>query len=246
VEGFADRLPIRYQRISEPGVVVARNACLTLALASQPDYLAFIDDDELPQKGWLANLVSTLVTSNADFATGPVLPVFATEPPSWLADYFRKSGHDFCTSNLIVRSSAIPCDPQQWFNMIFNRSGGEDAEFLSRLASSGARHSVAVSAWVHEAIPSERLSLGYLWKRSLRDGVVRDCINRTQSKNTLEYAHLSARLILLKTAYGINHLAWSIGAMPRLYRAADDLAVAVGALASMFGYTIKLYGKERT
>lgn len=245
VEMFADRLPIQYERILEPGVTVARNASLKLALATEPDYLAFIDDDEIPQSGWLENLVSALITTEADFATGPVLPIFVNEPPSWLADYFRKSGHDFCTSNLILRSSAIPSDPQQWFNMIFNRSGGEDLEFLTRLASNGARHSVAVSAWVSETIPTERLSIGYLWKLGLRDGVVKSNMNRLRATNAFEYTRLSAWLIMRKLAFCINHLVWSAGSMPRLYRAADDLAVAIGALVNMFGYTINLYGRDR-
>ncbi len=42
-----------YRRLAESGLAVSRNCALQLALTFRPDYLAFIDDDEVPERtGW--------------------------------------------------------------------------------------------------------------------------------------------------------------------------------------------------
>ena len=57
VASFQSEMPIVYERISQPGLVSARNRAMSLALATHPEYLAFIDDDEVPEADWLSNLI---------------------------------------------------------------------------------------------------------------------------------------------------------------------------------------------
>lgn len=243
VESFRSDLPIQYVCLPKSGLVGARNCSLRYGLRHNPDYLVFIDDDEVPESGWLSGLLSTMNVSGADFAVGPVNPKFSSPPPSWAPEFFTKTGETFCTSNLIIRSSVVPRDEQLWFQPRFSATGGEDGDFLRRLAASGSKHTVAHSALVFENIPPERVSAQYLWRRGFRDGVVAAQI---PSGGTGEGAtHLAENILhaLRKIGYGLNHLFWSISKPDRIYRAIDDFSLASGLILGSFGASSKFYGR---
>jgi succinoglycan biosynthesis protein ExoM len=241
VEAFRSSIPIEYVRLPGSGLVGARNCSLRTGLRHDPDYLVFIDDDEIPESGWLNELLSTMNTSGSDFAVGPVNPKFSQTPPPWAPEFFTKSGEDFCTSNLIIRASVVPRDEGQWFQPRFSATGGEDGDFLRRLANLGATHAVARSAFVLENIPSDRVTAKYLWRRGFRDGVV---AAQLSSSGVGEGARIAGNiwLALRKAAYGLNHLLWSVARTDRIYRAIDDLSLASGLLLGSFGFSCKFYG----
>jgi glycosyltransferase involved in cell wall biosynthesis len=238
VEAFRSALPVEYVRLPGSGLVGARNRSLRTGLRHEPDYLVFIDDDEVPQPGWLDGLLSTMSTSGADFAVGPVNPKFSQTPPSWAPEFFTKSGEDFCTSNLIIRASVVPRDEGQWFQPRFSATGGEDGDFLRRLANLGATHAVARSAFVLENIPSGRVTARYLWRRGFRDGVV---VAMSRPNNTYGGLCSNILLALRKIGYGSNHLVWSIATPERFYRAVDDLSLGWGIIFGSAGVTSKFY-----
>jgi succinoglycan biosynthesis protein ExoM len=134
VSSFQPEMPIIYERISQPGLVSAKNRAMSLALASHAEFLAFIDDDEVPGVDWLSNLILRVEQTGADFACGPVVPEYATPPARWATEgeFFPAPGDSFRTSNLILRASCLPEGESQWFRHEFNFSGGEDNEFLGR------------------------------------------------------------------------------------------------------------------
>ena len=80
---FRPGMEITYERLAEPGIVSARNRAMRLALATRPEFLAFIDDDEVPEADWLANLLQRIEETGADFANGPVVPEYGAPPPRW-------------------------------------------------------------------------------------------------------------------------------------------------------------------
>lgn len=242
VEAFRLALPIEYVRLPNSGLVGARNYSLACGLRHQPDFLAFIDDDEVPEKGWLNNLVSTLETSRADFAVGRVQPRFAEPPPGWAPPFFTKSGEAYCTSNLIIRGCLIPEDESRWFQERFTYTGGEDGDFLSRLAEGGARGTVASSAIVYENVPRDRVTLKYLWRRGLRDGVVLSMMASSRIGGGTQLVRITFPKAALKLLYGLNHLIWSLTDSDRLPRAIDDFAVATGLVIGSFNFSVDLYG----
>lgn len=111
------------------GLVGAQNCSLRTDRRRDPDYLVFIDDDEIPESGWLNGLLSTVNTSGADFAAGPVDPKFSQTPPSRASELFTKSGVAFCTSNFIVRTSVVPQDEGQWFQPRLSATGERMTNF---------------------------------------------------------------------------------------------------------------------
>jgi succinoglycan biosynthesis protein ExoM len=247
VAAFQKEMNIVYQRLAEPGLVSARNAALRLALTHGPEFLAFIDDDEVPEAGWLSALIERLEESGADFATGPVIPDYAAPPPRWAVEgeFFHKSGETLCTSNLIMRAACLPTDESQWFRPEFNFSGGEDKEFLARMAAGGAVHTVAKAAIVREAVPASRMKSSYIWRRGLRDGVV---IAEIISLGSTSRAGFVARVICRaaqKLGYALNHLFWTVKSPWRFNNAISDLAAVAGIVLRSVGLRIVFYGSQQ-
>ncbi|MBE9547703.1 MAG: glycosyltransferase family 2 protein [Proteobacteria bacterium] len=80
-----DGMPLRFVRETKQGIVHARNRAIDESRNSA--YLAFIDDDELPEPGWLNAAVDALDREGAECVGGEIrvsLPV--TERPSWLEE----------------------------------------------------------------------------------------------------------------------------------------------------------------
>ena len=245
VSSFKPEIPIIYERISQPGLVSARNRAISLALATHPEYLAFIDDDEVPEANWLFNLIRRIEETGADFASGPVVPEYAAPPPRWVTEgeFFHAPGDSFRTSNLILRASCLPENESQWFQYEFNFSGGEDDEFLSRLAANGAVHVVAEAAIVRETVPASRMRRRYIWRRGLRDGVAIAQIIALRSQSKSSFAALVFYRTGAKLGYAFNHLFWSLSSPWRFHCAMADLAAASGIMLRALGVKIAFYGQ---
>lgn len=242
VSRFNESLPLEYERLPPSGLVKARNHSLKCGLRFDPNFLVFIDDDEIPDRGWLDKLVTTVNSTGVDFAVGPVMPRFEVTPPSWAPEFFTKSGDSYCTSNLIIRTAVVPKAEDQWFQERFSSTGGEDGDFLRRLSASGASNAVAQGALVWENIPPERVTARYLWRRGFRDGVVAAQLGSADGQRMPRSSVDAVQTAAKKVVYGINHLFWSMGDRQRLYRAVDDLSIAAGLIMGSLGLSCKFYG----
>lgn len=244
IDPFREQFELVYRRLEEPGLVVARNACLELALAQDPEFLVFIDDDEVPKAGWLASLMRTMRETNADIVTGPVEAKFLTEAPAWAihGNYFSHDGHSYRTSNLAIRASSFPRDKSRWFQTQFNRLGGEDSELLGRLVEGGALHKVASSAIVTELVPEQRLRRRYLWRCGVRDGaIIAETIFTRHGASASSYGSCAFEAIV-KIGYAINHAFWAVRAPWRINSSLRDLHAAAGIALRTVGVKLFFYG----
>jgi glycosyltransferase involved in cell wall biosynthesis len=90
------------------GISFARNAALDAALPSS-DFIAFIDDDELPEMDWLAELLRVQEYYRADVVTGPCLPRYVESPPRWIREFLpRASRSSGPITRLSSKVSPIP------------------------------------------------------------------------------------------------------------------------------------------
>jgi succinoglycan biosynthesis protein ExoM len=73
------------------GLAAVRNAALDAATAAGADALVFIDDDEIPDDGWLAALVAPWAAGRADAVSGEVHSVFEEGVDPWIiaGGFFR-------------------------------------------------------------------------------------------------------------------------------------------------------------
>ena len=81
---IAENFPFRlsYAHVEEPGLSSVRN--FGLYRARQFDFLAMIDDDEIPQHQWLLELCNVQAATTADAVIGPVPRVLPEAAPGWL------------------------------------------------------------------------------------------------------------------------------------------------------------------
>lgn len=169
----------RLVRLHEPtpNISVARNSCVG---ASNGDFLAFIDDDEIPHQDWLPKLLATQREHDADVVLGPVLSALPPETPGWILDgkFFDRprhetgaavSLHDARTGNVLVRRQLLQGVPGP-FDPDFGRTGGEDTLLFSKLLDGGARMIWCDEAIVTERVGPDRTRLGWLLRRSFRAG----------------------------------------------------------------------------
>lgn len=168
-------LAIRVVPVGAGNVSLARNASLEAAAGA---WLAFIDDDETAEPGWLEGLLSAAAEFDADAVFGPVFPAYPAATPAWFrradplfqdwkwGENGREIGHGR-TGNTLLRRAAVGA---LRFDPAFGRSGGEDHDFFRRLAAAGGRMVVTDRARVHEIVPQDRVDAGYVLRRAIRAG----------------------------------------------------------------------------
>lgn len=172
-QGRALGLEIHYVHAPARNIALARNACLD---AGRAQFLAFIDDDEVADPDWLAQLLAAMEDPAVTAAFGPVRALYPDAAPGWLrkADLhstrpvFTSRGVDTgYTSNAIVRRVKVE---GVRFDVALGRSGGEDTDFFTRLHEAGHVFRAVASAGVTERVALDRMGLGWLMRRSFRSG----------------------------------------------------------------------------
>ncbi len=168
--------PLVYAVEKRRGIPQARNRALAEALGD--DFVAFVDDDEVPEPRWLAELLAAQRRSGADAVAGPCLPRFAATPPAWVVEgrFFERPRYadgaalDVAyTHNVLVRAAALAA-MDSLFDEDMALCGGEDVEFFRRFARRGLGIAWADAAVVHEVVPASRTRLRWLLRRALRVG----------------------------------------------------------------------------
>lgn len=178
VDSFARKsaIPTRYFVEKEQNIALARNKGVANA---QGEFIAFIDDDEIPIDDWLQRMRATIMKYGADGVLGPVKPVFEVPPPEWLvkagvferpcdrtgaAIDWKKTG----TGNVLV-SEQVFRDIDGPFNEHLG-SGGEDIDFFRRAMQAGKVFVWCEEAPAYEVVPKERTRLSFQLKRALMRG----------------------------------------------------------------------------
>lgn len=181
VESFSRESRIRVEYYVEPeqNIALARNMTVRHAAG---DFIAFIDDDEIPIKEWLLRMHAALSKYGADGVLGPVKPLFETAPPQWIikAGLFdrpnsqcyqtglvldwRQTG----TGNVLVKRGVLN-EVAGPFNREFG-SGGEDFDFFRRAMALSKVFVWCEEATVYEIVPIERTRLSFQLRRALLRG----------------------------------------------------------------------------
>lgn len=179
VESFttASSRPITYAVEPRQNIALARNKAVENATG---DFVAFIDDDEFPIKGWLVTLYEACLRFKVDGVLGPVKPHFDEAPPTWVikGKFYERPTYPTGlvidwrkgrTGNVLLRRHVLT-EYTQPFRPEFRN--GEDQEFFHRAI--GRRH---VFVWCNEAvayevIPPLRWNRKFLLRRALLRGAM--------------------------------------------------------------------------
>lgn len=167
--------PVQYFVEPQQNIALARNRSVAEASGQ---WLAFIDDDESPEPGWLKEMMATLLRYHADGVFGPVIPLLPDESPPWITRgrFFerrrRRTGEAVATgrtSNALIRASALE-EREQPFDPRRGLTGGEDYLLFSSMLAGGSYFVWCDQAVVYERVPSSRTNLRWLLLRTFRGG----------------------------------------------------------------------------
>lgn len=188
VIGAIARVQPNLRVVHEPvrGLSNARNRGVREASAP---LVAFLDDDAVAVRGWLAAHLRALTNSEDIVATGgPVLLRWPGRRPSWLPPERESfySGLDMGTescrmvfptfpygANMALRRDAF--ERVGGFSPWLGRRGksllsGEESELFRRLSELGGRFTYVPEAVVHHYVLPERARRGWLLRRSFAQG----------------------------------------------------------------------------
>jgi succinoglycan biosynthesis protein ExoM len=215
-------IPVAYCVEPKQNIARTRNRAIDNA---QGDFIAFIDDDELPTPGWLLALFTACQHYQAAGVLGPVRPRYEVEPPRWVTRgkfYERpvyRSGfvinwQNGRTGNVLLKKDLF-VPGEQAFRPDFVT--GEDQDFFRRMIQKGN-----VFVWCNEAVAYEIVP-PIRWKRSFM-------LRRALLRGKISITHPTSRaLAVLK----------SIIAVP-IYGAALPFLLLLGQSIFM-KYLIKLF-----
>ena len=171
-------VPVDYYVEPVRNISLARNLSVQHAAG---ELVAFIDDDEFPEEGWLHNLFITIHNYSADGVLGPVKSHFENRPPSWLLKSRILERQSFSTGtllpsakftrtgNVLLRKSLFE-KADDYFDPMYGRLGGGDAIFFKRMMQKQKRFVWCNEAIVYETVPLERQKRLYYIKRALTRG----------------------------------------------------------------------------
>jgi glycosyltransferase involved in cell wall biosynthesis len=176
VEREASQFPgeMHYSHLGAGNVALARNRAIEEGSKIAP-WMAWIDDDCVPDPQWLAALFDVQLRTGADVVTGHV--VYTTPPgaPAWLHE------QPFCdftmytdgeeptfgtTANALVRTACLE-DNGVRFHADLGPTGGEDMTFFHELRDAGGRLRYSAKAIVYEELSDNRQTLRYQAYRQL-------------------------------------------------------------------------------
>ncbi len=167
----------RYVLHGAKGIAEGRNRILDEA--ADYDCVVLIDDDEVPDPTWLRSLVDIYRQHRPTAVSGPQFRRYEVEPTPLVAAARPFDRPEYptgtrmpaaATNNLLldvasVREMGLRFDPR------FSATGGSDTMFTRRLVECGGEIVWCQEAGATEFVPASRLSLGWVWKRSMRSGL---------------------------------------------------------------------------
>jgi glycosyltransferase involved in cell wall biosynthesis len=247
---------------ARPGISYARNTILA-NISPKCDFVAMIDDDEIPDELWLESLLAILKEKKATVARGPIVPVYSNMAADWVKsrEYFgwptrKKVMHEgmeiesAATNNVLIDWQAIK-NLNLKFDPALALTGGEDVVFFQRIQSAGHKIVYSANAKVYESIPESRTTLKALMRLNFRYGINRltkNYLRRNYKNKIIGLLKLIPSQLIKATKHIIIGITRLLGKLligqfriasigPELLR----ISRGVGMMVGCFGFTFKYY-----
>ena len=256
-EHAADTLPVALHYVAEPerGISSARNRAINEALDRDADFVAFIDDDDLPEADWLLQLMAKQKASGAGLVFGSWRPMINAEAPAWYQDlrYFktrknrvkRKYGVEIpdriATCNVLIARSVLEQQATKGpvFSPEFSFTGGEDKEFFIRALKAGASFETADKSLVNKNYTGERATVPGVLKLAFRQGSV--LMHVTQRHATIAEVKRRRRKAYSKILVDLLHLPATLFSKGRLMSHLFNISKNLGAIYGYSGHKYDYY-----
>lgn len=260
VARFRDRVPeeVRLELEPRPGIPMARNRVLDMALSDGADFLTFVDDDEVVTAQWLAILVSSMKKRQLDLAGAPVRLV----APEGELTGWNRSVLEHLQSRSVNRNRSRERSAQErrdgWINIYTNNwilrlaaqrelgvrfdeslqfTGGSDTKFSIDMKAAGARIGWIPRAYVEEPTPQKRLTLPYHFRRARDQATNAVRLSDKGAGKALTQAFLRFIDAILNTVSSVFTGRYGIT------KAVHKLGIAAGHIRGAFGGRSQHYGE---
>jgi succinoglycan biosynthesis protein ExoM len=246
----------RYVVEPHPGIAAARNRALDEA---GTDLLVFIDDDELPEPGWLDALLDARARFAADGVAGSVVTRFDDEIDPWIlaGGFLDRSFRDHiptggelsgaATNNLLLDLRTVRRLGVR-FDESFGVTGGEDTMFTSLFVRRGAKLVWCPESVVVDLLSPDRHNRRWMLRRSFGFGMNEARI--AVSLETSSWSRLLRRVALCiggsaRLALGVSwHLYGRLsGNLTRRVTGLRWCARGLGRILGSTGFTHQVYGR---
>jgi succinoglycan biosynthesis protein ExoM len=239
--------PIKHVVERRRGLTVARNRAV--AEAGAVDFIAFIDDDEVPSPQWLDEFLWAQAAFNADIVAGPVSPTYAPEVPQWIraGEFFASRPHSTGTScrtcathNCLVGKHVFAKVPG--FDDRFAFSGAEDTDFSLRASEAGCKIVWSQEALVYEYTSAKRGTVGWILLREYQTGngwiFCTAVVDGSAGSRLLQLLKASAHVVL-----GLGSAFTSVLCLdsPAVLRALQRASKGAGMLSALAGHKFLAY-----
>jgi hypothetical protein len=218
------------------------------------DFIAFIDDDEIPSAHWLDELLWTQAEFTADVVSGPVLPRYAPEVADWVkrGGFFdaRASAtgtpRKACASNNVLIGTHVFRQVPR-FDDAFALSGAEDTNFFLRVRQAGHEIVWSQEAAVFEAVSAKRATVAWILRREYQTGngwvFCEAVIDRSARSRIARFSKACGHV-----AIGSAGAIWSSLRLDRaaIIRALQRVSKGTGMLAGLVGHRFLAYRNAGT
>jgi hypothetical protein len=212
-----------------------------------------IDDDEIPEPAWLAELFRVQQTTQADAVIGPVLAHYPENTAMWVikGSFFDHRfpvddggslvvGH---TGNCLIAIERIRALGLR-FHPGLNTMGGEDTLFFRQLRAGGGSIAYAAKAIAIETVPAARLCVRWLIRRHLRWGAALSFCDRTM------YGRSPA--LLIRAGKGLALIGLGVALLPvallhgkpQSVSMVCNIARGLGTLIGLAGFQVREYRRR--
>lgn len=246
--------PLHYRSETRRGITFARNAALEEALATGCEFVAFVDDDEVPSPTWLAALMAAQRRSGAAAVLGAVQPVFPPGTPAWLiaGRFFETHRYadgaeidDAHTANVLIDLHRLAALGLR-FDHRYALTGGEDTMLFRDLLDAGERIVYAADAVVYETVPASRARLAWLLRRWYRTGNIEAALylrgrRRDAWRRPANLLRGLARVTAGSGLFLANLAVLGLGRKDRIVRPLYTVCRGCGILASTLGWNYSEY-----
>lgn len=241
-----------YYHVPERGISQPRNKGIQDALDNDSDYLAYIDDDETPDKNWLKYLYNAISETSAAAVSGGVKPVFDRKPAWWIekGGFFEVLNYpemlpiEYTSTGNVIIDMVVIRDLQLLFDPSFGLTGGEDTLFFKVMREAGYQTMFCREALVYEDISESRSSFAWLIKRWFRtgntDGILLVLGDKTVLNRIRSFAGGMAR-ILYGVLCAVLKSPLLIIKQPATFECIRVLMRGVGFVSAAFGIAYQEY-----
>lgn len=169
-------LDIAYAVSGERNISRARNIGLEEAI-QRGDWIVMTDDDCVPDRRWLSELLACQQRTNADAVSGLMVRRPPPDAPRWIIEHGLGEGIStypvdtkvsmLSTHNSMISAAWLRNHPDVRFDADYGRLGGEDVVFSQTAHSRGLHIRYTPEAVVYEDAPPERLTLRFLVRQAM-------------------------------------------------------------------------------